>query len=105
MSNTTKAEMVAEKNPGKTDKEDNGEKGRNLRSRRVNYTINEKPAIKRKIKSCRKVPLEIKMEKGNNQRIFCSTTTFENIRKVIIETNASNYALEKTGKRDLQEKL
>ena len=29
-------------NPGSTDKENNAEKGRSLRSRRVNYTINEK---------------------------------------------------------------
>ena len=47
------------------------------------------------------MPLEIKMEKGNNQRISCSTTAFENIRKIIIETVASNYVLEKTKNRDI----
>ena len=62
----------------------------------MNYTINEKTAIKKKIKSCREVLLQIKMEKGNNLRIFCSTTAFEDIRKIIIETIASNYVLEKT---------
>ena len=41
------------------------------------------------------------MEKGNNQRISCSTTAFENIRKIIIETVASNYVLEKTKNRDI----
>ena len=56
--NTTKTEMVVEMEPAH--KEDNVE-GRSLRSRRVNYTINEKTAIKKKIKSCREVPLEIKM--------------------------------------------
>ena len=40
------------------------------------------------------------MEKGNHLRIFCSTTAFENIRKRIIETIASNHALEKTENRD-----
>ena len=35
------------------------------------------------------------MEKGNNFRIFCSKTAFEN-RKIIIETISNNYVLEKT---------
>ena len=86
-------------------KEENAGEGRSLRSRRVNYAINEKTAIKKKIKSCsREVPLEIKMEKGNNLRIFCSTTAFENIRKIIIETVASNYVLEMTENKDISER-
>ena len=88
--------------PGNTD---NAEEGRSLRSRRVNYTINEKTAIKKKIKSCGEVPLKIKMEKRNNLRIFCSTTAIENIRKIIIETIASNYAIEKTENRDISGKV
>ena len=95
MSNsTTKTEMVLEMKSAY--KEDNPGEVRSLRSRRVSYTINEKTAIKRKIKSCREVPLEIKMEKGNNRIIFCSTTAFENIGKIIIETAARNYVLEMT---------
>ena len=61
----------------------------------------KKTKINKKVKSCREVALEIKMETGNNQRISCSTTTFENIRKIIIETVASNYVLEKTKNRDI----
>ena len=57
VSNTTKTEIVAEMKPSNT--ENDAEKGRSLRSRRVNYTINEKTAIKKKIKSCREVPLQI----------------------------------------------
>ena len=110
MSNTTKmvmvvTEMVAEMKPGNRGKEDNAKEVRRLRSRRKNYTINEKTAIKKKIKSCREVPLQIKMEKGNNLRIFCSTTAFEKIRKIIIETIASNYALDKTENRDISGKV
>ena len=41
------------------------------------------------------------MEKRNNVRILCGTTAFENIRKIIIETIASNYVLEKTENRDV----
>ena len=44
------------------------------------------------------------MEKGNNLRIFCSITAFKNIRKIIMETIASNYALEKIENRDISEK-
>ena len=51
------------------------------------------------------MPLEIKMEKGNNLRIFCSTAAFENIRKIIIETVASNYVLEMTENKDISEKV
>ena len=61
MSNTTKTKMVPETQPGNRDKEDNAEKGRSLSSRKVNYTVNEKTAIKKKIKSCREVPLQIKI--------------------------------------------
>ena len=94
--NTTKTD--AEMNPAY--KEDNAKEGRRLRSRRVTKT-----AIKKKIKSCREVPLEIKIEKGNKLRIFCSTTAFENIRKIIIETVASNYVLEMTENREISGKV
>ena len=71
----------------------------------MNYTINEKKAIKKRIKLCREVPLEIKMEKRNNLRIFCSITAFESIRKIIIETVASNYVLQMTENKDILGKV
>ena len=43
------------------------------------------------------------MEKGNNLGIFCNAVAFENIRKIIIEIIASNYALEKTENRYFRE--
>ena len=102
--NTTKTEMVVEMKSSY--KEENAGEGRSLRSRRVmNYTINEKTAIKKGIKSCREVPLEIKMEKGNNLRIFCRTTAFEKIRNIIIETVASNYVIEMTENKDISERV
>ena len=45
------------------------------------------------------------MEKRNNLRIFCSKTAFENIRKIIIETIASNYTLEKTENKEISGKV
>ena len=38
-------------------------------------------------------------------RIFCSTAAFENIRKIIIETVASNYVPEMTKNKDISEKV
>ena len=97
--NTTTTEMVVEMKSAY--KEDNAGERRSLRSRRVNYTINnKKKTIKKKIKSCREVPLEIKMEKGNNLKIFCSTTAFKS-RKIIIETVANKYVLEMTENKDI----
>ena len=48
--NTRKTDMLVEMMSAY--KEDKAEEGRSLRSRRVNYTTNEKTAIKKKIKSC-----------------------------------------------------
>ena len=45
------------------------------------------------------------MEKGNNLRIFCSTTAFEIMRKIKIETVASNYVLEKAENKDISGKV
>ena len=57
-------------------------------------------------KSCSEVRLQIQMKKENNLRIFFSKTAFENenIRNIIIETIASNYALEKTESRHFRER-
>ena len=48
------------------------------------------------------------MEKRKGQKtfsMFCSTTAFENIRKIITETIATNYALEKTESRGTSVKV
>ena len=49
-------------------------------SKHGNFT-NEKAAIQKKIKSCKGQSLVVKMEKGNNLRIYCSTIAFEKIRR------------------------
>ena len=49
------------------------------------FTLNEKAEKqKKKIKSCKDQSLVVKMEKGNNLRIYCSTTEFEKIRRQIV---------------------
>ena len=54
------------------------------------YTLNERTAIQKKIKACKGQPLTIKMERGNNLRILCSTATFEATRKIIEEAVREN---------------
>ena len=49
-----------------------------------NFTLNEKASIQKNIKSCKDQSLVVKMEKGNNLRIYCSTTEFEKIRRQIV---------------------
>ena len=45
--------------------------------------MNEEAAVRKKIKTCNEEPLLVKLEKGNNLRIFCSTTAFEGVKQII----------------------
>ena len=59
-----------------------------------NFALNEKAAIQKKIKSCKDQSLVVKMEKGNDLRIYCSTTAFEKIRRHIVRSIQENTILE-----------
>ena len=48
--------------------------------------MNEEAAVRKKIKTCNEEPLLVKLEKGNNLRIFCSTTAFEGVKQIIENT-------------------
>ena len=63
-------------------------------SKQWNFTLNEKAAIPKKIKSCKDESLVVKMEKGNNLRIYCSTTAFEKVRRHIVRSIQENTNLE-----------
>ena len=63
-------------------------------SKQGNFTLNEEAAIPKKIKSCKDESLVVKMEKGNNLRIYCSTTAFEKIRRQIVRSIQENTNLE-----------
>ena len=63
-------------------------------SKHGNFTLNEKAAIQKKIKSCKDRSLVVKMEKGNNLRIYCSTTAFEKIKRQIVRSIQANANLE-----------
>ena len=68
------------------------------------YTLNETTAIHKKIKACNEQPLTIKMERGNNLRILCSTTTFEATRKIIEEAVRENKSFPLTNVKMKMEK-
>ena len=57
------------------------EKQNDLRTKVIlkhgNFTLNEKAAIQKKIKSCKNQSLVVKMEKRNNLRFYYSKTAFE----------------------------
>ena len=48
--------------------------------------MNEEAALRKKIKTCNEEALVLKLEKGNNLRIFCSTAAFEGVREIIKNT-------------------
>ena len=54
------------------------------------YTLNERTAIQKKLKACKRQPLTIKIERGNNLRTLCSTATFEATRKIVEEAVREN---------------
>ena len=65
------------------------------------FTLNEKAEKqKKKIKSCKDQSLVVKMEKGNNLRIYCSTTAFEEIRRQIVRSIQENTNLENIENED-----
>ena len=63
-------------------------------SKHGNFTLNEKAAAQKKIQSCKDQSLIVKIEKGNNLRIYCSTTAFEKTRKQIVRSTQENANLE-----------
>ena len=49
---------------------------RRMITRTARFNMNGKAALKKKIKTCNEEALVLKLEKGNNLRIFCSATAF-----------------------------
>ena len=48
--------------------------------------MNKETALRKKIKICNEEALVLKLEKGNNLRIFCSTTAFEGMKEIVEST-------------------
>ena len=73
-------------------------------SKHGSFTLNEKAAIQKKIKSCKDQSLVVKMEKENNLRIYCSTTAFEKITRQIVRLIQENTSLEHIENEDQKER-
>ena len=73
-------------------------------SKHGSFTLNEKAAIQKKIKSCKDQSLVVKMEKENNLRIYCSTTAFEKIRRQIVRSIQEKTSLEHIENEDQKER-
>ena len=50
------------------------------------FSKNEEAEVRKKIKTCNEELLVVKLEKGNNLKIFCSTTVFEGLKQIIENT-------------------
>ena len=55
-------------------------------TRTTRFSMNEEVAVRKKIKTCNEELLVVKLEKGNNLRIFCITTAFEGVKSIIENT-------------------
>ena len=73
-------------------------------TRTTRFSMNEEVAVRKKIKTCNEKLLVIKLEKGNNLRIFCSTTAFEGV-KPIIENMVSKIKLEHIRNEDQEGRI
>ena len=51
-------------------------------TRTARYRNNEKTGIDKKSKTCNNDPIQIKMEKGNNSRVYCNAVAFEGVRGI-----------------------
>ena len=71
-------------------------------TRQATFQLNKQRTLDKKIKACNNTQkLTITMENGNNLRILCSTTTFEQIRNLIDNAiQASGYNIEKVEDED-----
>ena len=55
-------------------------------TRTARFSMKEEAAVRKKIKTCNEDSFVVKLEKGNNLRIFCSTAAFERVKQIIENT-------------------
>ena len=79
-------EVVVNRKEVRENSEESYEDSRRVITRTARFSMNEEAAVRKKIKTCNEEPLLVKLEKGNNLRIFCSTTAFEGVKQIIENT-------------------
>ena len=55
-------------------------------ARTARFSMIEEATLRKKIKTCKEEALVLKLEEGNNLRIFCSTIAFEEVKEIIKNT-------------------
>ena len=69
-------------------------------TRTAGLRMNEEAAFRKKIKACNEEALVLKLEKGNNLKINCSTTVFEGMKEIIENTVRKSNRVEHLGNED-----
>ena len=79
---------------------------RRMIRRTARFSMNEEAAVRKKnIKTCNEKPLVVKLEKGNNLRIFCSTAAFEGVKQIIENTVNKINKIEYIRNEDQEERI
>ena len=71
-----------------------------MTNKTTRYRINEKIATDKKMKACNNEPIQIKMEKGNNLRVYCIAVAFEGVRGILEKILETNYTINQTQTKD-----
>ena len=76
-----------------------------IMTRTTRYRINEKIAIDKKIKACNNEPIQIKIEKVNDLRVYCCAIAFEGVRRILEKILETNYTINQTETKDKTGKI
>ena len=98
-------EVVVNRKKVSENSEESYEDSRRMITRTARFSMKEEEAVRKKIKACNEEPLVLKLEKGNNLRIFCSTTAFEGVKQIIENTVSKINKIEYIRNEDQEGKI
>ena len=73
-------------------------------TRTARFNMNEEAALRKKIRTSNEEALVLKLGKGNNLRVFCSTSAFERVKKMIENTVSKGNKKENLRNKDHDER-
>ena len=86
-----------------TDKDE--EVTRRMITMTARFSMNKGAALRTKIKTCNEDALVLKLEQGNNLRIFCNATAFAGVKEVIENTVRKSNRVEHLRNEDQKERI
>ena len=86
-----------------TDKDE--EVTRRMITMTARFSMNKEAALRTKIKTCNEDTLVLKLEKGNNLRIFCNATAFAGVKEIIENTVRKSNRVEHLRNEDQEERI